>query len=203
MTRKFAVVIGHSAESPGAMGVSPISTSEYFYNRDLSQIIYRHAMALGLPSRIFTRDGMTIEQCYENVNQWCEGTELACAVELHLNAFDGKVRGTETLWDQEPTTNVEYARELQGDICSVFGRRGKDNRGLKLLNDKLDRGHRNMNACKVISALLEPLFCDNPQDALLGVTKKNDYAKAIVNATIRFMHMYEKQKQNEMNPGLH
>jgi N-acetylmuramoyl-L-alanine amidase len=201
MIRKLCLIVGHSIDAKGAPAVGPINSTEYDYNCEVAAAAYRYAREMGLDARIFLRNGVGIEGCYLEVNSWAKDADLVCAIELHLNAFNGKTRGTETLWDKEPADNVEFAREVQQAVCSVFKREGKANRGLKLLEPG-DRGHRNMSACEITGVLCEPFFCDNPDDAKLGASNKFAYALALVNATIKFMKAKEAQIERETNPGL-
>lgn len=190
---RLAIIVGHSFDRPGAMGVFPIDQHEYNWNLDLSNIIYRYARESGINCKVFYRNKRTIEKTYDEVNAWCKD-QNAVAVELHFNASDGRARGTETLWDDDES--LEFARAIHEDICHVFNRKGKLDRKLKRLTNPEERGYINLKLMKAPGCIVEPFFGDNPDDALLGHAKSWEYAKAIVSASYRFM--IQKEHENPL-----
>lgn len=181
--RKLAIVIGHEAKAKGAKATIPIDAYEYDYNTEVAQAMYRYAKNYGIECKVFTRDGVGIRGAYNLVNEWAQGHN-ACCIELHFNSFDGKARGTETLCDDDPSESIEFAREIQNAMCSLFKREGKQNRGIKMNNG---RGDANLDACKIPSCITEPFFGDNPLDAKLGHVYKFEYAKVLVDTAVRFL----------------
>jgi hypothetical protein len=46
-------------------------------------------------------------------------------LELHFNAFDGKSRGSLTIFDKEPPAGAELARYVQNAIVTALQREGR------------------------------------------------------------------------------
>ena len=185
---RLAIVIGHSKKSPGAFAAAPLRLSEYDYNTLVAQEIYRNAMGRGVHTKIFTRDGSSIKDVYQQVEDWAAKTIYGktVAVELHFNAANKKAKGTETLFDMEPLESIEFARCVQQAMCLVFKRKGKEDRGLKKITEDTERGYPNLNYCRIPSVIVEPAFGDNPDEAKLLSELQLDYAKSIVDATIQY-----------------
>lgn len=193
---RMAIIVGHTFDRPGSMGVAPLNQREYNYNLDLSNVIYRYARESGINARVFLRDDRTLEKTYDEVNAWCKD-QNAVAIELHFNSCSkeqrGKARGTETLWDDDPSSSLEFARMVHDDVCSVFNRTGKMNRGLKKIINPDERGYANLRLMKIPGCIVEPFFGDNTDDALLGHVKSWEYAKALVTASFKFMIQKESE----------
>lgn len=180
-SKKSSVVVGHSKKSPGAYGVDPINEYEYAWNKKLANKIKDLSISGNIDCEIFYRDDIGIEGAYEKVKAWGSG----CNVEIHFNAFDKQVRGTETLFGTEQgvtTKSKEFAEIIQGKLTTLFKRSGSTDRGIK--GRKIgERGGKSVNAVKDIpNCLLEPFFGDNTEDAKLGHENIDEYAKAIVEA---------------------
>jgi N-acetylmuramoyl-L-alanine amidase len=186
---RLALIVGHSVEHPGAMGVYPIDRYEYYWNLDLANVAYRYAKDHGLNCRVFLRNQKSIEQTYKEVNEWCKGNN-AVAIELHFNSVNGQARGTETLFDDDPSESLEFARHIHQAICALYNRTGKQNRGLKKRVDG-DRGAINLKAMKAVGCLIEPFFGDNKDDAMMAYGKMFELAKTI--ASVSFNYMIEKE----------
>lgn len=179
---KFAIIVGHEKDRPGAMGVAPISQSEYLYNLGVASEAYRQAREIGLKACIFLKDNMTNEKVGQYVVEWA-GDEPSCAIELHFNSFDGKYVGTETLYENPEFK--DFADIVQRNVCSGLGRNTKDNRGIKLLVDG-DRGHRNLDCIKIPCVIIEPGFGDNVRDAKLLMDNKFKYSMSLVLAVLEY-----------------
>jgi N-acetylmuramoyl-L-alanine amidase len=191
---KLAIVVGHDIKAKGATSVGPLNVQEYDYNVDLAEHMYRSAMAKGITTRVFTRNGIGIKGAYENVRKWSD--ENTVCVELHFNSYNGKVQGSETLFDKDPLESIELAREVHKEIVEVFQRKNKHDRGIKLV-DYGERGYLNLNLCKIPSCIVEPFFGDNPADAELGYKLKHQYADAIVDAV--FTYFVERDRKMALN----
>lgn len=191
---KLAIVIGHEKKSPGSYAAAPLRLSEYDYNTEVAQLMYRFAMERGIQTKIFTRDNVGIKGVYKLVNDWAAATiySKTVCIELHFNAANEKAKGTETLFDMDPTECIEFAREVHESVCLVFNRKGKENRGLKKLGSG-DRGYMNVGECKIVSCLVEPAFGDNKDDAKLLMDLQNDYAKALVDAVTDYFSSLDKR----------
>lgn len=190
---RLALVVGHTKDQPGAHGVSPLNQYEYEFNLEVAQTAYQCAMTSGIQTRIFTRDGIGISGVYKQVNEWAD--ENTVCIELHFNYFNGKVRGTETLFDTTPSESIELARDVHEAICALFDRRNKEDRGLKLVED--GRGSKNLKLCRVPSCLVEPFFGDNKDDAKEANDLRVEYAKTLVFGVLSYFQ--NRQKRMELN----
>lgn len=186
---RVAIVVGHEEKAKGTKAVPPINIHEYDYNKDLAFVVARYVKDAGAESMVFFRDQIGLAGCYEKVNAWAREAP-SCCIELHFNAFNGTVQGTECLYDADPADSVELAREIQNSIVPMFRREGKQNHGIKLIQEG-DRGHYNMKLCKVPSCIVEPFFGDNMKDSMLGAMLKFDYAKTLADACVRFIRTKE------------
>lgn len=181
----LAIIVGHDKLKQGARGVSPLGLSEYMYNEGVAQEMFRVARDNGLTAAVFHRDGLSIDGVARFVNKWAQGPK-ACAIELHFNSFNAKARGTETLYDADPPEGKILAEILQRNMCDVFARKGKDDRGIKGLAPE-DRGHRSLSGIYVPACIVEPAFGDNPTDAKLLAENAKPYAACLVAGAIEFL----------------
>lgn len=189
--KRFAVIVGHDSKAKGASSAPPLRLYEYDYNKEVAALVYRIAMERGLETRIFTRDGVGTKGAYKNVEKWLKGFD-GVAIELHFNSYNGKVKGTETLFDDEPSESIELAREVQEAMCLAFNRKGKENRGLKRITPG-ERGYPNLKACKHPSCLVEPAFGDNPDESQMLMLKQQEYATALVAAVFNYFESRDKR----------
>lgn len=128
--------------------------------------------ALGVPAKVFYRDGIGISGAYQQVATW----RAAFVVELHFNAFNGSAHGTETLYDKDRHPgSAAWAKRLQDAMLATLE---TQDRGLKEC-DFGDRGCDIVSALDIPSALIEPFFGDNPADVQKGHSKKDALAQAI------------------------
>ncbi|MEE4207848.1 MAG: N-acetylmuramoyl-L-alanine amidase, partial [Parvularcula sp.] len=177
----LAVVVGHTRSSPGAEGKAPplpqspnTARFEYTWNSELAEMIKQRADASGIRCSVFFRDSGGITGAYARVRQWRPEATL----ELHFNAFNGRARGTETLFAL-PTSRA-WAQALQNEFVALYKRSGSLDRGLK---DRSGGGRGRLSLTQISpSALIEPFFGDEPSDADLGEQKKERLADAIVAA---------------------
>lgn len=179
---RLAIIIGHTKNSPGASMNHSEFSSEYDYNSQLWPIIERAALELGISVKVFYRDGVGIAGAYSSVMDF----EPDAAIELHFNAYNGRVRGTETLYyddrDLDGVDERSFAQLVQNEVCEVFLRQGRENRGLKKVGPR-SRGGTNLSQLfDCPSILVEPFFGDNKEDADLAARLMSEYAKSLVDA---------------------
>jgi N-acetylmuramoyl-L-alanine amidase len=191
---KLAIVVGHSKDKQGARAASPLNKTEYEYNLEVAEFVFRFAMDYGIFTRIFLRDKVGIVGAYKAVQDWAKDGDTVC-VELHFNAFNKKAKGTETLFDQEPSDSIELARAVHTEVIECFKRKGKDDRGLKLIDE--GRGAKSLAECKIPGCLIEPFFGDNPDEAYMGQKMKIEYAHAIVDGVKTYFE--HRQKAMSLN----
>lgn len=178
--RKLAIVVGHTANAPGASGRAPISASEYPWNKDLANRIKNECAALGVSAEVFLRDNGGISGAYSAV----AASGAKAVVELHFNAANGTALGTETLWGARCPQSQAWAERVHDAMVGLYSRgpRPPGNRGLKQCPPH-PRGGQSVNALSTIpSCLIEPFFGDNAGDATLGHNKKAGLATAIAQA---------------------
>ncbi|MCA1408209.1 hypothetical protein I6F26_24785 [Ensifer sp. IC3342] len=60
------------------------------WNRRFASKIKTACTALGVPAKVFHRNGIGISGAYQQVAAW----RASFVVELHFNAFNGSARGT-------------------------------------------------------------------------------------------------------------
>lgn len=183
---KLALIVGHTKRAPGAKAVEPISTYEYFFNGGVAVEACKRAEAQKMSCRIFFKDGLTDEQVAAAVHRWTSDEKRSVCIELHFNAANGKARGTETLYDADPTTSKTFAEVVQKHVTKALSRTGSGDRGLKLIGPG-DRGHRNLRTVKIASCLIEPAFGDTPLDAKLLFENQERYAQSLVDAAKEFL----------------
>ncbi|KRR10019.1 hypothetical protein CQ12_06320 [Bradyrhizobium jicamae] len=183
----LAIVIGHSSEGTdkGALGVSPpfpaaasAGRAEYYWNEDLARRIEEKANARGIRVATFRRrqNGTAgVRDAYRLVARW----RPQASVELHFNSATASARGSETLYGR--SGSIPWARALQDKLVSLYGRVGLQDRGLKDANET-GRGIASLTNEVQPSALIEPFFGSNQQDAELGIARKDGLARAVVDA---------------------
>ena len=194
----LAVVVGHTARSQGYGGVVPPfphdnpSTRvkehhEYAWNTDLAQRIKKFATANKIRCEIFRRDGVGVEGSYANAKRWGP----TATVELHFNSVgnpqrDRHVKGSLTLYGAKASR--AWAQTLQDSMVVLYSRQGRqEDRGIHIPGP--DNGYKRARANVTQihpSALIEPFFGHNPEDARLGTEKKQALAEALVAAYAKF-----------------
>ena len=185
--KKFAIIVGHEKLKDGASAGAPLNTSEYPFNKQVAEFMYQYAREKGLDCKIFFRDKIGMSGAAKNVNDW----KADCCIELHFNSTSSEsVSGTETLYDIGPSDNAEFAEIVQRKMCELFKRKGKSNRGARLL-EAGDRGHYNLLAVKVTSCLVEPFFASNKSDRELMWANVTGYSRCLVDAVIEFLNKKE------------
>lgn len=192
---RLAIIVGHSHKNPGSRSTLPINAMEYDFNHEVAMDIYIEAKQKGLDCRIFKRDGLSVERVGELASAWAGQNGLA--VELHCNSFDGKANGTETLYDDQPSTSKEFAEMMQRAMMLVFGKyqradRGAIKRSTKDIDASNDRGAINLESVTITSCLVEPVFWDNPKECKLLADKRQEYVRAIVSCCAQWYLKYSK-----------
>lgn len=188
---RIVIMVGHSLKAPGASLHG--GGHEYGYNKKVAMAAAKHAHdVLFDECELFVifRDGIGRTGAYEKAKE----LNPDAVIELHFNAFNKRVVGTELLFDDEgdrdPKLEKAYADHLLDAVYKVFrpGAQGKD-RALRGVKD-LKRGDRGwVNVSRVLdcpSVLIEPFFGDTPSEAQLARQKMNEYAETLVESTVEF-----------------
>lgn len=195
MRGRLAIIIGHEKKSPGASGAPPLLKNEWEYNNLLANDIVRIGEHKGHQINAYLRDGLgntfseRIEKVYKNASSW--GPHAI--IELHFNAFNTKVRGTEVLHydsvDHSGIREALLADYLHTRICDALERPEEHRRGVKnLAEGDGERGFLNVSRTQAIpSCLIEPFFGDNASDAELGMKLRSEIAEAVILAFEDFL----------------
>lgn len=168
----LAIIVGHTQVKPGAF--SPyLNKYEYEYNSELAKVIKLEVMQRDATCGIYFRDDGGINGAY--LRALSSGP--AAVMELHFNAFNGRVGGCETLLnerdDESGVSERIFAQKIQNAMVGVLGNR---DRGLKQRESGGERGFYNLSqTTKIPSIIIEPFFGDNSADA-----KNFDQKKALV-----------------------
>lgn len=177
ISKKMAIVVGHTNKRPGAIAVAPISEHEYSWNKDLAKQIKDHSDSIGVPLKIFFRDNVGISGAYRQA----ENYGASAVMELHFNSFNSpSATGTETLWST--SLSKSFAENVQQAMVGVLGLRDR-----KIKHITSGRGHNSLTQLsETPSILIEPFFGSNPNDAATAHECKNKLARALVEATKKF-----------------
>mgnify|MGYP001017083114 CR=1 FL=1 len=173
----LVLVVGHEKRAPGASFA--LGGSEYDYNTKVAALCEDYAKKSypGMVVKTVFRDGVGISGAYATA----KGLNPDACIELHFNAFNGKVAGTETLSTVEDKDKA-FAKVIQKAMCKVFGREG-DSRGVKVI-PKSARGGGNIYSLPgFANCLVEPFFGDNREEAEAALSKQQDYARALIDAS--------------------
>jgi N-acetylmuramoyl-L-alanine amidase len=170
MTKKCALVVGHSSDSQGAQN-SATKLTEFQFNDELAGLIKQKVS--GVDVEIVYRD--TYNQLPAKIN----ALKPDFVVSLHCNAFDGKASGTEVLYYHRSSDGQACAGMLQNRLVEALGLR---NRGVRPKSVE-DRGGYLLRNAKDPCIISEPFFIDNDDDLRIAQDKKeelvNAYARAI------------------------
>lgn len=177
----LGIVVGHTSDAPGACLAKPYGTSEYVYNTIVAKKMQGYAQSVygkAVKVTVFFRDIGGIAEAYGGaILQGCD-----VVIELHFNAFNSVVTGTETLCTPA-TEDVDFAHVIQRGMCQVFGREAMS-RGVKALS-RSDRGGWSVHSFPVgPNCLVEPFFGDTPSEAKLAMDKQEEYSRMLVDSVV-------------------
>jgi N-acetylmuramoyl-L-alanine amidase len=174
----FGIIVGHDNISQGAKFGN---LTEYIYNNKLAEYISCCLSEKNHTGIILTKDGIENKELVELMGY----QNPVCAIELHCNAFNEKVQGTETLYTNNNQKSKILADIVQVSIVRALERFGKFDRGVKLIRQG-GRGYKNLINYKCPIVLTEPFFIDNKEDCLLGVHSIEKIGAAISDSMILF-----------------
>lgn len=170
---KVALSIGHSESDCGAVNQT-FGITEYQYNNELAYLVSKQLSKLGHEVVLVRRK--TLNELPKQIN----ATGADICVELHCNAYNKLVSGTEVLHYEESTEGAKLAAELQEAICDTLGLR---DRGTKPSGRELILKKTSMPC-----VITEPFFIDNDVDMMVGMDLKKELAVAIASG----IHEYSK-----------
>lgn len=170
----LGVIVGHTKDAQGAELVDGTKRmTEYAYNSEIAKKIEVNALKFPrIKVTTFFRDGVGISGAYNAARKaGCD-----CVIELHFNAFNKQVKGTETLCTPDKG-DIEFANIVHRNMCTLFQRVGAS-RGVRVIGRSV-RGAPNVYAFpEGVNCLVEPFFGDS--EGNIGISKSEDYAVVLL-----------------------
>lgn len=180
----LVLVVGHTMKSPGA--AFALGENEYQYNKKVADLCEKYISdyEIDVKIEVVLRDRIGLSGAYEKV----KSLRPDACIELHFNAFNKRVTGTETLCSAN-SEDRKFTEIVHKNICKVFERDGLS-RGIKVI-PRSGRGGFSVNALEGIpNCLVEPFFGDVESEAKMGQEKQGTYARSIVDSVC----LYFKEK---------
>lgn len=178
----LAIAIGHKKSSPGAVN-QRFKLSEYEYNEELAYLIQKYLSQVGISSKFVFRS------TYRNLPDDINAIGSDVALELHANAFDGKLSGSQISYSNQSENGKKLANILQREIVNVLK---LPDRGIKpkSSNDKNGYILHNVKAPIVVTELF---FIDNDSDIKIAIEKKEELAQAIARGIKKYLESSNSQ----------
>lgn len=168
-----AIIVGHSRVSQGAANPH-CGTTEFEYNEPLAQLIADQLQKCGS-----VRPVIIYRDSYKTLSSKVNETGADIAIELHCNAHNTEVSGTEMLHWHTSQNGKRLAQELQNAAVTTLG---LPDRGVKPI-DADDRGGYLLRHTSMPCVIVESFFIDNDDDLAIGIEKRQAlavrYARAI------------------------
>lgn len=161
---KIALSIGHSESEQGAVNQT-FGITEFMYNSGLAKLIQKELIKLGHDVDLVWRKEL------KDLPKQINSTNADICVELHCNAYNKIVSGSEVLHYPESPNGLALAEFIQEAIVDVLDLR---DRGIKGSERELI-----LRKTKMPCVIVEPFFIDNDMDMIIGNEHKKDLALAI------------------------
>lgn len=159
MGKKVVISVGHSILKNGMCTSAEGEVNEYRYNKKLAPELKKYLEKAGwnvtvivCPEKRFQTKAEEKSYKLPLINKG----NYDLAIELHLNASDGKGHGTEVYYTS--SAGKKYAQAVQKKLSTLFKDRGIK-KGEKLYF---------LNGTKPPAILIESFFCDNEEDYKKG-----------------------------------
>jgi N-acetylmuramoyl-L-alanine amidase len=174
-TLKLGAIVGHEKSAPGAT-LAITGESEYSYNTKVAKLMQDYAMTFvpTMTVEVIYRDGIGISGAYSKA----KALECDAVIELHFNAYNATVMGTETL-STSNADDLEFSKIIHSGVCQVFKRDGQS-RGVKAIQRSARGGSNVYGFPSGPNCLVEPFFGDSWTEARLANEKVNEYASQLV-----------------------
>jgi len=155
------ICVGHSRIGDhGAFSYDWLN-SEWSYNREVGRALQRCLDSKGIPNKLYTcYNAKSYPAAMRYIKSQLKEHNATLAVELHFNAYDGKVRGTETWYRYGAPKSKKLASSIQSAVLNAYGSRNRGIKGAK----KGHNGYSFLNKADIPTALCEPFFGDNKED---------------------------------------
>lgn len=159
MAKRIAISVGHSILKNGNCTSAGGCVNEYAYNKKLAPLLKKYLEIAGwkadvirCPEKKFSAASEEKSYKLPLINK----KDYDLAVELHLNASNGKGYGAEVYY--KTSSGKTYAKRVQKKLATLF-----KNRGAKQINNLYF-----LNGTKPPAILVESFFCDNKDDYKKG-----------------------------------
>ena len=159
MAKRVAISVGHSILKNGNCTSADGCVNEYQYNKKLAPLLKKYlgiagwkADVIRCPEKRFSAASEEKSYKLPLINK----KDYDLAVELHLNASNGKGYGAEVYY--KTSSGKTYAKRVQKKLATLF-----KNRGTKQIDNLYF-----LNGTKPPAILVESFFCDNKDDYKKG-----------------------------------
>jgi N-acetylmuramoyl-L-alanine amidase len=188
---KLAVIVGHNDTAQGAHSVAPLGQTEFGYNTKIAKAMAEYSNREMEIEVFFRQTGLgyrrEIATVYAEADAFI-GNDYGATIELHFNAFNGVVIGTETL-SSGSVRSMAFAEEVQEELLSLLARPQSADRGVQVRGAN-ERGGASLHSSPHPSILVDPFFGDVFTEARLAVnTGIENFAEAYVMAARAYFTM--------------
>lgn len=159
MAKRIAISVGHSILKNGNCTSAVGCVNEYAYNKKLAPLLKKYLEIAGwkadvirCPEKKFSAASEEKSYKLPLINK----KDYDLAVELHLNASNGKGYGAEVYY--KTSSGKTYAKRVQKKLSTLFR-----DRGAKQIDNLYF-----LNGTKPPAILVESFFCDNKDDYKKG-----------------------------------
>lgn len=149
--KRIVLVIGHSFKSQGAAN-EKLGITEYEYCMNLALELFKHEENTEIDLILKARN-----KSYESLIHEINTLNADLVIELHLNAYNKKVQGTEVLYAKTSKKSKEIAEIFQEELVKNLKLPDRGARGI----DKQDRGGYLLYGTIAPCIILEPFFLDS------------------------------------------
>lgn len=163
--KNIAVVVGHSILKNGqitsADGRKHGGVIEYYWCKEFSPILVETFKEEGVKATLFICPERQFTSAREEMN-WklsrLNGKGFDLIIENHLNCYNGKARGTETLFSKGSARGQEVAQRTNDKLDDLY-----PDRGVKARDDLYI-----LRKTQPVAILNEYFFCDSMEDYKLS-----------------------------------
>ena len=190
---KINVHAGHTKQSGKAPGASGI-VHESIEDRKIKDEVIRLLRDRGHTVYDCTAEGANSSDNLYQIVKKCNAHDVDLDVSIHLNCYNGKGHGTETLVYSSGSKAKPYAQKVDKSIAAL----GFTDRGIKIRDELYVLRRTNAPAL-----LVETFFCDNKQDC--DLYRKVGYkaiAKAIADGIAPAKASADKPKSTAVKPSV-
>ncbi len=148
--KRVVLVVGHSFKQQGAINLE-LGITEYDYCMNLALELFKYEEDEEIDLILKARN-----KSYENLINEINTLNADLVIELHLNAYNKIVQGTEVLYAKSSSRSKEIAQIFQNELVKNLG---LNNRGIKGVEKNANGAHLlygTISPCIIV----EPFFLD-------------------------------------------